>query len=236
METYNLQLKTMLPTTNGIFSAMERSAKYTVPWEKGQALDLAYIAEHSGEKITAPIVRTIAQGSMPLDVSQIETLADLLLMTYHVKWDKLYATMSAEYDPLNNYDMTEESEDTTTDTGTVTDNHTMEHGETITNNTESNTTQDGSVYGFNSTDPVPNATQSGRGNGTDTTTHSGTDTDNNTKTLDTTNTMTHKLIRKGNIGVTSSQQLLQSERDLWQWNYWEQVFQDVDSMLTLAIY
>ena len=44
------------------------------------------------------------------------------------------------------------------------------------------------------------------------------------------------LTRSGNIGVTTSQQMIQSERDLWQWNFFESVFTDLDYVLTLQIY
>lgn len=57
-----------------------------------------------------------------------------------------------------------------------------------------------------------------------------TDTENKTITTDRT------LTRKGNIGVTTSQQMIESERKLWFWSYFEKVFADVDNILTLKIY
>lgn len=57
-----------------------------------------------------------------------------------------------------------------------------------------------------------------------------TDTENKTITTDRT------LTRKGNIGVTTSQQMIESERNLWFWSYFEKVFADVDNILTLKIY
>ena len=44
------------------------------------------------------------------------------------------------------------------------------------------------------------------------------------------------LTRKGNIGVTTTQQMMESEIRLWQWNFYESVFKDIDSVLTLYIY
>lgn len=41
---------------------------------------------------------------------------------------------------------------------------------------------------------------------------------------------------KGNIGVTTSQQMLESEIALWKWNFLENIFNNLDSVLTLAIY
>ena len=45
------------------------------------------------------------------------------------------------------------------------------------------------------------------------------------------------LRRSGNIGVTTSQQMLQAERELWQWNFFENiVFPDLDKILIVRIY
>ena len=47
----------------------------------------------------------------------------------------------------------------------------------------------------------------------------------------------YKMTRKGNIGVTTSQQMIDSEIKLWQWNYFENViFPDLDRYLTLKVY
>ena len=75
-------------------------------------------------------------------------------------------------------------------------------------------------------------------------------TDGNTKTLNTNDLETRNLAssnsgssevdrtlnRSGNIGVTTTQQMLQSEIDLWQWTFFKQVFEDIDSVLCLDIY
>lgn len=45
-----------------------------------------------------------------------------------------------------------------------------------------------------------------------------------------------ELTRSGNIGVTTSQQMLTSEIELRQWNYFNGVFNDIDTLLTLSIY
>lgn len=85
--------------------------------------------------------------------------------------------------------------------------------------------------------------------GTDTTTHTGSDTMTyNTTDADSgtqihlesgtnTDTRNYMLTRSGNIGVTTSQQMIQSERELWMWNYFtDVVFPDVAKVLTLRIY
>ena len=93
--------------------------------------------------------------------------------------------------------------------------------------------------------------------GTDTTTDTGTatteyDTEDemtyNTSETDTgtvtdtesgknTRKRNYTLTRSGNVGVTTSQQMLQSERDLWVWNFLRDVvFPDVDYLLTIPVY
>lgn len=91
--------------------------------------------------------------------------------------------------------------------------------------------------------------------GTDTTTFNttetdtGTDTDlynskeTNTGTVETeeggsdTHTRNYTLERSGNVGVTTSQQMLESERNLWIWSFFRDiVFPDLDKILTIPIY
>ena len=45
-----------------------------------------------------------------------------------------------------------------------------------------------------------------------------------------------ELTRSGNIGVTTSQMMLQSEIELRKWLYYQNVFNDIDTILTLSIY
>ena len=118
-------------------------------------------------------------------------------------------------------------------------------------------TSNNSVYGFNSSNASPTGTstnaQTGTNtvtrSGTDTTTHTGSDTmthnttDRNTGTVtdaDTgtdTHTRNYKLTRSGNIGVTTSQQMIEAQRNLYMWNlFYNVVFPDIDRVLTLSVY
>jgi hypothetical protein len=75
------------------------------------------------------------------------------------------------------------------------------------------------TYGFNSDASVPTGESS-----TETTSEGNAD-DNN-----------RELTRSGNIGVTTSQQMLQSELDLRKWNFANMLYDDVDSICCLCIY
>ena len=94
---------------------------------------------------------------------------------------------------------------------------------------------DNAVYGFNSSQAVPTGEQSQGTTGTNTITNTGTVTDADSG--EDTQTRNYRLTRTGNIGVTTSQQMLESERKLWLWNFFRDiVFPDVDRILTLRIY
>lgn len=51
-----------------------------------------------------------------------------------------------------------------------------------------------------------------------------------------TGTVTHETHRHGNIGVTTNQQMLEDERKLWNWYFYNYVFTDIDKFLTIGIY
>lgn len=118
---------------------------------------------------------------------------------------------------------------------------------------------DDSLYGFNSSSPVPSDKRVQATSGTSTTQYNTQETDtgtvsdtetitHNTQETDTgtvtdasggqdTQTRNYRLTRTGNIGVTTSQQLIQSERDLWVWNFfYSVVFLDLDRILTIQVY
>lgn len=148
------------------------------------------------------------------------------------------------------------------DTGTVqtsgqdkrTPNLTKANTGTVKNDGSATNTNQNNLWGFNSSASVPSDMSDGTatnentttGNlsetetGTDTTDHTNTDTYNRSYTetgTDTTaGTSSRKLTRTGNIGTNTFQNLLQQERNIWMYDFFEQVFKDVDSVLTIPIY
>lgn len=151
-------------------------------------------------------------------------------------WQLMMDALGAQYNPLHNYDMTESSSDT----------RSVQHGKTTTRTYDTAHTKGGtevdagsasstpevvqttltSNYGINSINPVPAQKTVSTPEGTDSV-ESG-----NTKTYDTTDsdtgtvtdvdsgtdrdTLAHSLTRSGNIGVTTSQQMLEAELQLRQ--------------------
>lgn len=158
-------------------------------------------------------------------------------------------------------------EQTGTQTGTNTETHTgtvQEQNAAVEHNTGTQTTTQldntTTTYSLSDTDTgtktvVVDGTNettfntTNRDSGTQQTTRTGTEqVTYNTVDADTgtqsdvndgsdTQTRNYELTRSGNIGVTTSQQMIQSERDLWIWNFfYEVVFPDINRVLTLAIY
>ena len=257
--------------TRGIFTRLGTLFPEELPWanENGQTLDQMYFGNHSGDKETSPLLDKFIEqngGNATPEVlteEQITTLANILYTRYGVQWDKLYKVLSAEYNPIENYSMTEEEtpditrtetpDITRTETPDITRDKTTSAKSDFTVTTNSDTASD--VYGFNSPTSVPQAETNGNSTvttqgdadnnvttenetetGTRNITETGTRTETETGTRTERETGKRTLTRSGNIGVTTSQQMLESEIKLWEWNFYETVFKDVDTVLTVPKY
>ena len=274
------KISDVFPDWSSISSLFSRLNRLSVPWAadvQTQSLDIEYFLNRSGEKYCSPMVSKLCNGET-LTTESIDIICNVLVSLYGVNWTKQYATLSAEYNPIENYNMTENMTnditeiehghvvtrvlDTTDErTPNVTEERTdnLTHGKTGTETTtpDLTTTTDNGITGFNSatdvhtgetqttntgtneveynTSDTDSGTVTTTTTGTDTTTQSGSITDTNTGTD--THTHNYELTRSGNIGVTTSQQMIQSEHDLWQWNFFDNVvFPDIDRVLTLMIY
>lgn len=148
------------------------------------------------------------------------------------------------------------------DTGTVqttgqdkrTPNLTRNGTGTVNDNGSATNTNQNGIWGFNSSTSVPSDMSDGKATNENTTTRDLTETETGTDTTDHTNTDTYnrsytetgtdttagkssrKLTRTGNIGTNTFQNLLQQERNIWMYDFFEHVFKDVDSILTIPIY
>ena len=316
-------------TGDGVFTDLN---SFDVPWKlenNVSSLNMAYHGSHSGDKNISPVVHKFLTSE---DAQTRAKLASIIFTMFADKWARLWSALEIEYNPLQNYNMTEsETTNEVTDndqTHTGTDTTQMTGTDTVANSGTDTTTHTGTDTTANSgTDTTTRTgTDTVANSGTDTTTHTGTDTtvdsgsdstthtgtntvihtgsnenevsafnsssyqDNQKNTIDTedeetrdtedettygkhetetvnlsdatlhgktetetrnmTDTVTHntadttdqtrdierELTRSGNIGVTTSQQMLQSEIELRKWLYYQSVFNDIDTILTLSIY
>ena len=134
---------------------------------------------------------------------------DIVYQRFGSKWKHIWDALNTAYNPLENYSMLEERTPDITKT---------------TNGTGSTSTDSQTgIFGFNSSQSNPSGTIDG--NQTDTITDR-TETETGTETLE----------RSGNIGVTTSQQMLQSEFEVRKYDFYKEIYKDIDSILCLKIY
>lgn len=133
---------TYLNENYGIFKLLQTNNWDFLPTDNNSLpvkLDLIYYYQHSGDKLLAPFYLKLYKiyddghhTEDEINAIVMTNIANSVALMYGDKWQKLYTSLvSAEYNALGNYDITEiETPDLTTE----------------------NTTND-SVYGFDSTDP-----------------------------------------------------------------------------------
>ena len=229
-------------------------------------LDDEYLDNISGELYASPLLMraTDTNGEIK-QVNQWRNILTIAYIKYKNKWDRLWDITKAQYNPIENYSMTEDVTETqTTDVTTtqkqatdVTTTQNEATDTTLTTNTNEDAIVETKEQGFNSTDYVPKTKVETTRNGEDnestqhvtglakdneTTTHvTGLANDNVTETQivgdadNNVKTISHS--RSGNIGVTTSQQMIESEIKLWQWNFIQDViYKDLNELITLDVY
>lgn len=193
-----------------------------------QLLDTVYFDGHSGQKRPAPLVRNLIDA-YPQKTQAASVLASMFWALHGANLLKQFEVVQAEYNPIENYNMIEHIHDYTDTEGGV-NKVTNTHSGGYTDETKDHTTEN-AIYGFDSTTspkPSDKTTEGGTVERTydDDKTETETEFDKHTDTD-----------RSGNIGTTTSQMMLQSQIDLWQWNFYNNyLFPVVDSVLTLLIY
>ena len=132
------------------------------------------------------------------------------------KWTKLEATQHYEYNPIENYDRNEEWSDNATATGT---------GTTKGKNTGLNENRM-EVWGYNSTTSVPQNIA----------TANNTDSVENTNTANSEQTGTHTGHIHGNIGVTTTQQMIAEERKILDWDIHHYIIDEFKRRFCILVY
>ena len=209
----------------GIFSKIYNlQTAYRPEWlntqEHAKSLDRLYHGKHSFDKIESSMSNILFTN---FDVDAYTYLTSDILIQFSLNWEKLYATLHFDYNPIWNVEGTEER--------TITRKLNQDKNETTNINRDTNVVSDNtnnSTYGFNSSAPVPSGKieHTGQQNETEGNNFIATNVDNET--------VTDKFTRGGNIGVTTTQKMISEERDSWLWNFYEQVFTNIDSILTSA--
>lgn len=150
-------------------------------------------------------------------------ISRIIYERFATKWKKIYDALMTQYSPLENYNMEEErsNDKEYSDTGTT----------KIDVNVSRETSASSSYRGFNSSDYAPIS----KTDGEEDTTTSGSE-ENNVAQKDGTSSEDETTSRHGNIGVTTSQQMLESEFKVRQFDFYKQMYKDIDSILCLSVY
>ena len=188
-------------------------------WANVGAADISQLSNqiwfNNFSKELNPIIETYCElnniNITNMSTTNFQQIVKFLFLKYQDKWTKLWDYVyEQEYNPIWNVD------------GTETIVHTFEHGKTTTNTITSDVTQN-SRNAFNTV--TPKDTDRSSTTGSNTSADSGVDTERDTHT------------RGGNIGVTTTQQMLTSELEFRErFNYFVIVITDIVNELSLNIY
>lgn len=171
-------------------------------------------------------------------------------------WKELYDTTQYEYNPIWNVDGKVKEEHNLTGTDYLTDDHTTTrthtdtitrtHTDTVTTTHGLTVTTDDSVYGYNESAAAPSDKSVAAQSGTSSDAHTGqiadahtgaiTDKDTGTRKHDTSDKGDITTTRTGNIGVTSTQSLIQEQREVVKFNIIDVIIQDFSNRFCLKVY
>lgn len=227
----------------GIFSKIFIHQTYYRPeWlntpEHAKKLDILYHGKHSFDKVESSLSHTL------FDVFENDAflyISDSIVEQFSLNWEKLYTTLHFDYNPIWNVDGTEERETIYTTDDVTTRKIEEDKNETRNINVETNVVKDetnNSVFAFDSSTPSPSSKTEHAGEQNETTGDTLIATNENNENINDKKSQTTKetLKRSGNIGVTMTQQLIEAERNMWLWNFYEQIFKDIDGVLTSAFW
>ncbi len=162
------------------------------------------------------------------NTNKVKQASDYIVLygkSHKYEYDKLVDTLSLEYNPIENYSMTEKGTDTRTPNITQ-----ANKGKNV-NTTGIDTSITTGKTTFDKSDSFINDTK---------TTNAGTNT--NTEDIDTAVTTTgnekteHEFTRSGNIGVTTSQQMIESERQLAMFSVVDLFVKDIADIILIGVY
>ena len=166
------------------------------------------------------------------DSNAIQEEVFIELFTNKYRYDKLYGTTVLEYSPIENYDRTEAT--TTSKTNTLIHGNQSETVNTTAGAQTNTTTGQNKISPFDTSNLVNT-------NGSDITDTTGSRNDSSTLARNSYNdtdngneTITSRI--HGNIGVTTSQQMLMSERDVSNFSLIKIIANDVTDSISYNLY
>lgn len=150
---------------------------------------------------------------------------------YQINWKKLYDTTVLEYNPIENYDRMEDWTDTDNETASSARDNTVKSSSTNEIMNSVNITDQNTAFNAGLADHAKQITDGD-------TTENGSITSSEKENVNDGRTGKHTRIGRahGNIGVTTSQQMIQSERDLVVFNLYDVIAESFIENFCLMIY
>lgn len=231
-----LKLKDIAPFStitgyyNFVFTRIANQFSSRFEWltnSLGEWLDDKLIIEYSGDKYVSRYVQKLIElkddGKIEGDI--FTKVCQNIVLTYENKWNRLHnALVENDYEPLENYNMIQ------VETPDVTKEKTTDVKTRMVTSSSGDSSND--VYGFNSANPSPST----ENNANTEVVVSGDNDENVSHDLET-ESGTRELTRHGNIGVTTSQQMLESEIKLRNdYNFVKILLDDVTKILCNFVY
>lgn len=134
-------------------------------------------------------------------------IADIIISKFLTNWDKLAIAIFSDYNPIQNYKMVEQASRENTEQATTTNEEQVKNKYSGFNSTEMSDVSASDTSGTISTDRSETGQKA-----------------------------TNELTREGNIGVTTSQQMIESEIALRKKNLLDIIYKDIDSVLFMSYY
>lgn len=211
------------PTISTIFDKVSTDLKLFTIFTSSEMF--SYFANKFGERDFYKYYDNENSTSNTNMVKQVSDYIALYGKSHKYEYDKLVDTLSLEYNPIENYSMTEKGTDTRTPNITQTNKG-------INKNTVGiNTSITTGKTTFDRSDSFINDTKA---------TNTGTNTDtqdiNTTVTTAGTEKTVHEFTRSGNIGVTTSQQMIESERQLAMFSVVDLFVKAIADIILIGVY
>lgn len=205
-----MKMKTLKQTTNyftnGIFFKLQ--GKNYFEWlTNGHTLDILYYSHYSGDKEISPLYYDLIKAQADNNITDVlDTLCDCIIEMFGENWNRLHTALYIDYNPIENYDGYEDE--------------TVSNEATTKTKVDYKTQNSEKYFGVNSA--------LGQPSGSSETHVTGDDTNNKSNTQGESSRTLHK---HGNMGITTSQQMIESELDLRKNRFLEAIFADLDSIL-----
>lgn len=213
----------LFPSINTIFDKVSTDLKLFTIFTSAEMF--YYFADKFGERDFYKYYDTENNTNNINMVKQASDYIALYGKSHKYEYDKLVDTLSLEYNPIENYSMTEKGTDTRTP------NITQTNKGVNTNTVGVDTSITTGKTTFDKSDSFINDTK---------TTNTGTNTDtqdiNTTVTTAGNEKTVHEFTRSGNIGVTTSQQMIESERQLAMFSVVDLFVKAIADIILIGVY